>query len=122
LQLGISSDGIPLVEAELEDCDPAELADLGPPPGAVVLGIHDDGVPIGICTVFPDVRLVDGPGVCRSHRTPDAYVRLLDGACALLGDGPIDLDSWGDAAEVIEAYERRGFQTVESIGGWKLQL
>jgi hypothetical protein len=97
-------------------------ADHTAPAGAVVLGLYDDGVPVGVCTVFPELRLVDGPGVDPAVRTPDAYLRLLDGACALLGDDPIDLDSWGDAAEVLEAYETRGFRTVESDGGWELQL
>lgn len=89
-----------------------------PPEGAVVVG-----VPVtGLCTVWPDERLIDGPGVIESARSPEAYASLLLYACAVLGEGPADLDSWGDDDEVIEAYEDLGFDVVERVQGWELKL
>jgi hypothetical protein len=94
-----------------------------PPPQAVVLALDDEsGKPVGLCTVFPAERLVDGPGVLPHARTAAAYVRLLLGACAELGPGPVDLDSWGDSPTVIDAYEDVGFVVVERTAGWQLRL
>jgi hypothetical protein len=53
---------------------------------------------------------------------PDAYVRLLLGACTELGPGAVDLDSWGDDAAVISAYEDAGFSVVERVRGWQKVL
>lgn len=97
-------------------------ADATPPPGAVVAALHEAGTPIGLCTVFPDGRLVDGPGVAAGHRRAANYARLLAGACTRLGRGPVDVDTWGDAPEVIAAYEKLGFSVVEQTGGWELRL
>jgi hypothetical protein len=97
-------------------------ADAIPSPGAVVLGLHDGAEPIGLCRVFPEERLVDGPGLLPEARDAGSYARLLLGACAVLGPGPADLDSWGDSADVISAYVGLGFAVVEQIGGWELRL
>jgi hypothetical protein len=97
-------------------------ADAEPPPGAFVLGLYQRDDPVGLCTIFPTDRLVDGPGVRSDARGPDAYVRLLMGACAELGAGTVDLDSWGDDPAVIAAYEELGFAVVECVGGWQLRL
>jgi hypothetical protein len=191
--VGASSDGLPVVEAELEEGDPAELvalarehgaallwvhsnADLAsfgfteapgyarlraehPPPGeplpplaerdyaatldvsyrglwghkqlaptatppehAVVLGLYAGSDAIGLTTVFEQERLIDGPGVVPDARTTANYVRLLLGACALLGPGPIDLDSWGDDEVVLSAYGQNGFEPIERVRGWELRL
>jgi len=96
-------------------------ADAAPPNNAVVIGLYDD-VPIGLCTVFVSERLVDGPGVVAGFRAPHNYLRLLSGACALLGPGPIDLDSWGDSDETLDCYADLGFAPVERSGGWELEL
>ena len=40
-------------------------------------------------------------------------------ACVVLGPGPADLDSWGDADDVLEAYEDLGFDVVERVQGWE---
>lgn len=94
-----------------------------PPEGAVVVGLYDENSdPIGLCTVFLEERLVDGPGVVLAARSPRNYVRLLEAACVLLGQGPIDLDSWGDNADVTQAYVDLGFETVEESGGWEIEL
>jgi hypothetical protein len=89
-----------------------------PPEGAVVVGVPV----VGLCTVFPAERLIDGPGVLPEGRSADAYASLLVSACTVLGAGPADLDSWGDDEETIEAYEDLGFDVVERIQGWELEL
>lgn len=89
-----------------------------PPQDAVVVGVPV----VGLCRVWKDDRLIDAPGVLPEAREPDAYASLLLHACAVLGEGPADLDSWGDADEVIEAYEDLGFDVVERVHGWELTL
>jgi hypothetical protein len=89
-----------------------------PPDGAVVVGVPV----VGLCRVFPAQRLIDGPGVLPEGREPDAYASLLVSACTVLGAGAADLDSWGDADETIEAYEDLGFDVVERVQGWELEL
>jgi hypothetical protein len=92
------------------------------PPAGVVLGLYERGEPLGLCTLFPGDRLVDGPGVVASAREPSRYVRLLLGACAELGPGAVELDSWGDDPAVITAYEELGFDVAERVTGWQLAL
>jgi hypothetical protein len=89
-----------------------------PPEGAVVIGLPV----VGLCIVFPAARLIDGPGVLPEGRSPDAYASLLISACTALGAGPADLESWGDADDVLEAYEDLGFDIVERVQGWELTL
>ena len=89
-----------------------------PPERAVVVGVPV----VGLCRVFPVERLIDAPGVLPEGREPDAYASLLVAACTVLGAGPADLDSWGDADETIEAYEDLGFDVVERVQGWELEL
>jgi hypothetical protein len=97
--------------------------DAEPSVEAVILALHDQrGSPVGLCTVYPTDRLVDGPGVLPHARATAAYTRLLLGACDLLSPGPVDLDSWGDCAKVIDAYEEVGFEIVERTAGWQLLL
>jgi hypothetical protein len=93
-----------------------------PPPQAVVVGLYERDNPIGLCTVFTAERLVDAPGVVREKRNVTGYTSLLLGACAELGAGRIDLDSWGDCPAVVDAYQAIGFEIVEHVGGWQLQL
>jgi len=89
-----------------------------PPEGSVVVGVPV----VGLCRVFPAERLIDGPGVLPEGRSADAYASLLLQACAVLGAGPADLDSWGDGDDVLEAYEDLGFDVVERVQGWELAL
>jgi hypothetical protein len=89
-----------------------------PPDGVVVVGVPV----VGLCRVFVTERLIDGPGVLPEGRSPDAYASLLLSACKMLGDGPADLDSWGDSDDVIDAYEDLGFDVVERVQGWELEL
>jgi hypothetical protein len=94
-----------------------------PPPKAIVLGLRgESGEPIGLCIVDPAERVVDGPGVRDGCRVAVAYQRLLLGACAELGSGPMDLDSWGDSSAVIDAYQAVGFEIVERTAGWQLRI
>ena len=96
--------------------------DAEPPAGAVVLGLCEADEAVGLCTIFPAERLVDGPGVVPAARDPARYARLLLGACAELGPGAIDLESWGDDPAVIAGYETLGFAAVERVTGWQLRL
>jgi hypothetical protein len=97
--------------------------DWEPQPEWVVLALHDEREePVGVCTVCPAERLVDGPGVLPHARAATAYVRLLVGACTELGPGPVDLDSWGDSPAVVDAYQEVGFEIVERTAGWQLRL
>jgi hypothetical protein len=96
--------------------------DAEPPSGTVVFGLYDRHEPIGLCTVFLSERLVDGPGLLPDWRTPTAHARLLAGACAELGAGRIELDSWGDDPAVIDAYRELGFGIVDRTAGWQLTL
>jgi hypothetical protein len=89
-----------------------------PPEGAVVVGVPV----VGLCRVWVEQRLVDGPGVLPEGRSADAYASLLLSACKVLGEGPADLDSWGDSEDVLEAYEDLGFDVVERVQGWELEL
>ena len=93
-----------------------------PPSDAIVLGLYEYDEPIGLCTLFPAGRLVDGPGVVPSARRPSAYARLLAAACAELEAGGIEVHSWGDDPAVIEAYCELGFTIVERTGGWQLDV
>jgi hypothetical protein len=97
-------------------------SDAEPPAGSVVLGLYEGDEPIGLCTIFPHERLIDGPGILPPAREPSTYVRLLLGACAELGPGVVDVDSWGDDPAVIAAYEKLGFAVIERVGGWQLRL
>jgi hypothetical protein len=89
-----------------------------PPEDAVVVGVPV----VGLCRVWPAQRLIDGPGVLPEGRSADAYASLLLSACKVLGEGPADLDSWGDDEETLEAYEDLGFDVVERVQGWELRL
>ncbi len=89
-----------------------------PPEDAVVVGVPV----VGLCTAWPAERLIDGPGVLPEGRSADAYASLLVSTCTALGPGAAELDSWGDAGETIEAYEDLGFDVVERVQGWELEL
>jgi hypothetical protein len=93
-----------------------------PGDGSVVLCLSEDGVPIGLCRVWPDQRLVDQPGVVPERRGTTRTLRLLGAACALLGPGPVDVDSWGESSQVLEACGRLGFAVTEQRRGWELRL
>jgi hypothetical protein len=64
---------------------------------------------------------VDGPGVLPNSRGAAVYTRLLLGACADLGAGRVELDSWGDRSTVIDTYRQLGFEIVENTAGWQFR-
>lgn len=99
--------------------DPAQSL---PTDGSVVLCLHEDQTPIGLCRVWPDQRLVDQPGVVPERRGPEHTLRLLGAACALLGPGPVDVDSWGEPADTLQACADLGFAVTEQQQGWELRL
>jgi hypothetical protein len=92
--------------------------DARPPLDAVVVG----SAIVGLCRLWPESRLIDAPGVLPEAREVDAYASLLLHACAVLGEGPADLDSWGDSEDVVQTYEDLGFNVVERVQGWELEL
>jgi hypothetical protein len=93
-----------------------------PTDGSIVLCRHEDRVPIGLCRVWPEEGLVDQPGVVPERRGPHATVRLLGAASALLGPGPLTVDTWGEAPEVLRACAQVGFGVTELQPGWELRL
>jgi hypothetical protein len=93
-----------------------------PTDGSVVLCLSEDDVPVGLCRVWPDERLVDQPGIVPERREPARTLRLLGAACALLGPGPVDVDSWGESPEVLAACGSLGFAVTEQRRGWELRL
>jgi hypothetical protein len=98
------------------------LPEAEPPEGAVVVGVYEQGRPIGLCRVFVADRLIDAPGVIPEARSPARYAGLLAAACATIGNGDASVDSWGDEDTTIEAYRSLGFEVVERVQGWELDL
>ncbi|MFG2101225.1 hypothetical protein ACGFJ5_11525 [Micromonospora echinaurantiaca] len=101
---------------------PPDAAGYQPDPGVTHLGLADGGRWIGLCRVDPLRRHIDGPGVVPGYRHPRHYARLLAAACALLGPGPAELESWGDEPGVLAGYRQAGFLDVERVDGWELVL
>lgn len=93
-----------------------------PTDGSVVLCLTEDGEAIGLCRVWPDLRLVDQPGVVPARREAAHTLRLLGAACALLGPGPVDVNTWGESAQTLDACRRLGFVVTEQLPGWELRL
>ena len=93
-----------------------------PDPDATHVALHERGEWVGICEYDATAGWILGPGVKPGLRTPDRYARLVCGASAFLPCESVSLESWGDSAEVIEAYRRLGFAVVEYVPGWELDL
>lgn len=93
-----------------------------PTDGSVVLCLEDDGRPVGLCRVWPEDRVVDQPGVVPERRGLEPSLRLLGAACALLGEGPADLDTWGESPDVLQGCARLGFAVTQQQQGWELRL
>jgi hypothetical protein len=91
-------------------------------PSTTFVGLHEGDRWVGICEVdTPRGRIVD-PGVRRGLRTPDRYARLVRGAAARLGRGPVVLETRGDSEETLAAYGELGFSLAEYVPGWRLNL
>ncbi|HET7326604.1 MAG TPA: hypothetical protein VFJ14_04885 [Nocardioidaceae bacterium] len=93
-----------------------------PPPGCTVLALQDATGYVGMCRLWAGERRVDGPGVVPGSRTSERYLQLLVAACGVLGDGPVEVQTWGDTPDTIAAYESLGFEVVEHRRGWELRL
>lgn len=93
-----------------------------PESDSVFVGLHEGGTWVGICEVDLEAQWIDGPGVVPWLRTPDRYARLVRGAAAYLQNDPVVLETWGDSASTLAAYESLGFEVVHSVSGWELDL
>ena len=98
--------------------DPALVAETASRPQVHHLVLPEGG----ICRVHTGERLIDAPGLVPEVRSPERYVRLVLGAAAVLGEGPADLESWGDDPETLGAYEALGFRTEVRLRGWRAAL
>ena len=99
--------------------DPAQRP---PTDGSIVLSLEERGRQARLCRVWSEQRLVDQPGVVPEMRGPERTLRLLGAACALLGPGAVDVDSWGETTETLEACASLGFEITEQLPGWELRL
>jgi hypothetical protein len=88
--------------------------------GGQTLQLAEAGAILGLCRV--SARTVDDLGLIPEARDPARYRRMLAGACAFLGPGPVTVQSWGQPPAVIAAWESLGFTVVESDAGWEAQL
>ena len=93
-----------------------------PTDGSIVLCLEENGVPVGLCRVWTEERLVDQPGIVPERRGPEPAVRLVGAACALLGAGPVDLDTWGESPATLAAWAAIGFTVTQQLPGWELRL
>lgn len=90
--------------------------------GAVDLGLREGDDWVGVCRVEPAERYVDGPGVLPDFRDPARAQLLLAAACALLGPGPVVVDTWGEPQAHLAAYGELGFVVAAQVPGWELRL
>jgi hypothetical protein len=87
------------------------------------VGLHEKGRWTGICQVDPIAGWIDGPGVHPLLRTPERSAQLVRAAAAYLPRNlPVNLETWGEAAETICAYRDLGFEVIEEVPGWELRL
>lgn len=88
----------------------------------ITIGFYVDGAAAGVCTFWPDQRLVDGPGVREPYRDAETKVKLLKSACNELGAGSIEVETWGEDNEALVLYRQLGFEEIEKEVGWELNL
>ena len=89
---------------------------------SIVVGLEEGGGFVGICRLWVAARLVDGPGLLPSARSPQRKARLLQAACTLLGPGSAEVDTWGEDDETLAAYVRLGLTVEVREAGWELVL
>ena len=90
--------------------------------GRCAAGTYVDDHAVGICTFWPDQRLVDGPGLRPPYRNAERKVELLRLVCNELGEGSIELETWGEDSESLALYRQLGFDEIENEVGWELRL
>jgi hypothetical protein len=93
-----------------------------PDPAAFYVALREAGRWVGLCEFDVEGRWIAGPGIVCGLRTPDRYARLVRGAAACMGAGPVVLETWGDGEETLAAYRDLGFAVVEVVPGWELRL
>jgi hypothetical protein len=97
--------------------------DPGPPDDELVyVALYEGGEWVGICQLDPARQWIDGPCVVPSHRTPERYAKLVRGAAAYLSKEPVLLETRGDAASTLAAYQSLGFEIAQTVAGWELDL
>jgi hypothetical protein len=79
------------------------------------VGLGAPGQWAGLCRFEPERRHIDGPGFVTGAGDVAQAQRLVAGAAAHLGPGPVTLETWGDPAG---AYLQLGFNIAEECGGW----
>lgn len=90
---------------------------------SIVICLSEAARPIGLCRIWPKARLIDQPGVVPAHRGTAPALTLLSAACARMGPGPVDVDTWGESPDVLHSYTARlGFEVLEERPGWELLL
>lgn len=85
----------------------------------VFIGLREDGRWTGICAIGAANRVIDGPGFAGRPRTVEAVQKLVRGASAYLGAGPVTVETWGEPAD---PYLALGLELAEDGGGWELIL
>lgn len=83
------------------------------------VGLGRPGAWTGLCRFEPHRRYLDGPGFLAGNRSPDAARRLVLGALARLGPGPVTIETWGEPPDV---YLELGCTVDEECGGWERAL
>ena len=86
---------------------------------AVFVGLPNGEHWLGICRIEPGRGLIDGPGFHGWPGDTSARQALVLAAGALLGGGPVTLETWGDPAE---PYLAVGYRVAEECPGWELPL
>jgi hypothetical protein len=86
---------------------------------ASYVGLGRPGAWTGLCRFEPDRRHVDGPGFPARAGSPDAVRRLVLGALARLGPGPVTVETWGEPAG---PYLELGLAIAAECGGWERAL
>lgn len=62
------------------------------------------------------------PASSRATATRGTTSACRPAACALLGPGPAELESWGDEPAVLAGYRQAGLVDIERVDGWELVL
>lgn len=94
-------------------------ADWARSPQARYVGLGQPGAWTGLCRFEPESRQIDGPGFVADGWSPDEARRLVRGALARIGPGPVTLETWGDPPDT---YLDLGFEVAEASGGWERRV
>lgn len=87
--------------------------------GGRYVGLGRPGAWTGLCRLERERRTIDGPGFAGGPGSPDDVRRLVLGAAAHLGAGPVSVETWGEPPGV---YLDMGFGLAEETPGWERSL